>query len=201
MDVRDKMTWVALELTKAGELKAIDGSLSGSLRTSLSVPDTYSIFVPYASYAKGGRRVSVRLIEGYAFISSGLTETRYFALERGPFVSRVISTHGPYNLRTLQTVPDDKIRGMMAQLRSQVSSDIEVGDLVKIIGGSYLHLEGVVVDLTDDRAAVRITLRSIDVVAWMPKVFVDSEINSVEDTGAEIDPLDFAVGSEFIPED
>lgn len=201
MDVRDKMTWVALELTKAGELKAIEGSLAEALRSGLGVSETHPIFVPYASYSKGGRRVSVRLIEGYAFAASGLTETRYFSLERGPLVSRVISTPGPYNLRTLQTVPDDKIRGMMTQLRSQVASDIEVGDQVRVIGGSYLHLDGTVVDLTEDRVAVRITLRSIDVVAWMPKVFVDSEVNLAEDTGAEIDPLDLAVGSEFLPED
>lgn len=201
MDARDKTTWVALELTKAGEAKAIDGSLSASLRSGLSVPDDYPIFVPYANYAKGGRKVSVRLIEGYAFAASGLPEIRYFALERGPLVGRVMSTSGSHNMRTLQTVPDGKIRGMMDQLRSQVSSDIEVGAFVKVIGGNYLHLEGEVVDLMDERAAVRIRLRSLDVVAWLPKIFVDVPSNSSEDTSLEIDPLDVAVGPEFIPED
>jgi len=201
MDARDKITWVALELTKAGERKAIDGTLAEALRTGLNVLESHPLFVPYASYSKGGRRVSVRLIEGYAFVASGLTETRYFALERGPFVERVMSTHGPYNLRTLQTVPDPKIQGMMEQLRVQVSSDIEIGARVRIVGGNYLHLEGEVVDLTEDRAAVRITLRSIDTIAWLPKVLVDAATNPSEDTTLELDPLDVAVGSEFLPED
>jgi len=202
MDVRDKITWVALELTKAGEQKAIDGTLVEALRSGLSIPESHPIFVPYTSYSKGGRKVSVRLIEGYAFVGSGLTETRYFALERGALVSRVMSSSGPYNLRTLQTVPDSKIRGMMDQLRSQVSSDIEIEAKVKITGGNYTHLEGEVVDLNGDRAAVRITLRSIDVVTWLPKVFlVDVSENSGEDTLSEVDPLDVAVGPEYIPED
>jgi transcription antitermination factor NusG len=201
MDVRDKMTWVALELTKAGEQKAIDSTLTVALRSALGIPDSHLVFVPYASYAKGGRSVSVRLIEGYAFVASGLVETRYFSLERGPFVERVMSTKGAHNMRVLQTVPDARIRSMMAQLREQVASDLEIGAVVKITGGNYLHLEGVIVDLTDDRAAVRIKLRSLDVVAFLPKVFIDVITEDGEDNRDEIDALDIAVGPEFIPED
>jgi len=145
--------------------------------------------------------VSVRLIEGYAFIASGLTETRYFALERGPLVENVMSSRGAHNLRTLQTVPDEKIRGMMDQLRSQVSQDLEVGEHVRIIGGNYLHLDGEVVELYEDKAAVRITLRSIDVLAWLPKIFLDVSTNPVDDSKSGFDPLDLAIGSEFIPEE
>lgn len=201
MDVRDKTTWIALELSKAGEAKAVQGTLAEALRSALSIPDTHPIFVPYANYSKGGRTVSVRLIEGYAFIASGLTETRYFSLERGPFVESVMSSRGAHNLRTLQTVPDEKIRGMMDQLRSQVSQDLEVGEHVRIIGGNYLHLDGEVVELYEDKAAVRITLRSIDVLAWLPKIFVDVSTNPVDDSKSGFDPLDLAIGPEFIPED
>lgn len=201
MDVRDKMTWVALELTKAGEQKAIDGTLADALRASLGVPDTHSIFVPYASYSKGGRTVSVRLIEGYAFVASGLVETRYFALERGPLVEQVMSSKGAHNMRVLQTVPDHKVQALIGQLREQVSSDLEIGTRVKIIGGNYVHLEGVIVDLTDDRAAVRIRLRSLDVVAFLPKVFIDVISDEVETDSNEVDALDVADGPEFIPEE
>jgi transcription antitermination factor NusG len=201
MDVRDKTTWVALELTKAGEQKAIDGTLASTLRSNLGVPDSHQIFVPYASYSKGGRSVSVRLIEGYAFVASGLVETRYFALERGPFVERVMSSKGAHNMRVLQTVPDQRIRVLMDQLREQVSSDLEIGARVKITGGNYLHLEGVIVDLMDDRAAVRIKLRSLDVVAFLPKVFIDVIAEEGENRGVNEDALDIAIDPEFIPED
>lgn len=170
------------------------------MRSALSVPDNYAIFVPYASYSKGGRKVSVRLIEGYAFVASGLTETKYFALERGPLVERVMSTNGPHNLRTLQTVADEKIQGMKDQLRSQISSDIEIGAQVKVINGNYSNLDGEVIDLLDEKAAVRIRLRSLDVVAWLPKIFIDAAPNPSEDSSSDIDPLDVAVGPEFLPE-
>jgi transcription antitermination factor NusG len=195
------MTWVALELTKAGEQKAIESTLASALRSALSVTDAHPLFVPYASYSKGGRSVSVRLIEGYAFVASGLVETRYFSLERGPFVERVMSAKGAHNMRVLQTVPDARVRAMMAQLREQVAADLEVGAAVKITGGNYLHLEGVIVDLTDDRAAVRIRLRSLDVVAFLPKIFIDVIAEGEEDDAGKIDALDVAVGPEFIPED
>jgi transcription antitermination factor NusG len=166
----------------------------------LCVPESYPVFVPYASYSKGGRSVSVRLIEGYAFVGSGLEETKYFALERGPYVGRVMSSRGAHNMRVLQTVPDQRIQALMTQLREQVASDLEIGTNVRITGGNYLHLEGVIVDLTDDRAAVRIKLRSRDVVAFLPKVFIDAVTDAAEDS-VEIDALDVAIGPEFIPED
>lgn len=183
-----------------GEQKAIDSTLVAALRSSLAVPDDYPVFVPYASYTKGGRSVSIRLIEGYAFIASGLIETRYFALERGPLVERVVSAKGVHNMRVLQTISDLRVQAMMDQLREHVASDLEVGASVKVTGGSYLHLEGVIVDLTEDRAAVRIKLRSLDVVAFLPKVFIDLIDGSVGDTLHEIDALDVAIGPEFIPE-
>jgi len=200
LDARDKPTWVALELTKAGEARAVEGGLAASLRSEMGVTESHPLFVPYATYLKGGRRVSIKLIEGYAFVGSGLAETRYFALERGSLVERVMSSRGAHGMRVLQTIPEAKIHDMMAQLRTQVSSDLEIGAHVKVIGGNYTHLDGEIVDLQGDRAAVRITMRSLDVVAFLPKVFLDSVTNPAVEVGSELDPLDVAVGSEYLPE-
>lgn len=135
-------------------------------------------------------------------MASGLVETRYFELERGPLVERVMSARGPHNMRVLQTVPDQRIRALMDQLKEHVSSDLEIGTHVKITGGNYLNLEGVIVDLLDDRAGVRIKLRSLDVIAFLPKVFVEA-VGDGEDhmDAGRVDALDLAVGPEFIPED
>lgn len=171
MDNRDETTWATLELTKPGELKAIEGKLESSLRSLLGVDETFKVFVPCASYTKGGRTVSVRLIEGYAFVATGLPEVRYFALERSPLVSRVFSS-SVRGLRVIHTLPNKEVDGMKARLAESLSSDLEVGARVRITGGNYRDLEGMVVDLYDHRVAVKIEFRSLTSITVIPKNLV-----------------------------
>lgn len=171
MDNRDETTWATLELTKPGELKAIEGKLESSLRSLLGVDETFKVFVPYASYTKGGRTVSVRLIEGYAFVATGLPEVRYFALEKSPLVARVFSSN-VRGMRVIHTLPNKEVDGMKARLAESLSSDLEVGARVKITGGNYRDLEGVVVDLYDHQVAVRVEFRSLTSITVLPKNLV-----------------------------
>lgn len=134
------------------------------------------MFVPYASYEKGGRKIVVQLIEGYAFVASGLPETRYFALERGNLVSQVISSKGVHGVRVIHCVPNSRIERLRQQLRESISSNLEIGTRVRVTAGNYARLEGDVIDQYSDRAAVRITLRSIDVIAWIPLAVLDTNL-------------------------
>jgi transcription antitermination factor NusG len=171
MDKRDEITWATLELTKAGELKAIEGKLAQALRNSLGVDDSFPVFVPYSTYNKGGRTVSVRLIEGYAFVATGLPEIRYFALERTPLVSRVFSSSSG-GMRILHTVPNSEVNSMKARLAESMSSDLELGTKVRITGGNYRDLEGQVVDLYDNKVAVRVEFRSLTTITVVPRNLV-----------------------------
>ncbi len=184
-----------------GELKAIDGKLSQGLRRDLGVEDGFPVFIPYATYTKGGRTVSVRLIEGYAFVASGLPETRYFALERHSLVAKVFSISGPRGLRVLQTIPDTKITEMRRKLQEILCSDIEIGSLVRIIGGNYSHMEGRVVDVFDDRVAIRIALRSIDTITIVPRslVEVDGDHHTYGDNMSAIDEVSIDDIDETVP--
>ena len=159
-------------MSKAGELKAIEGKLTSSLRKLLGVDEKFQIFVPYASYTKGGRTVSVRLIEGYAFVATGLSEVQYFRLERSPFVSKVFSVRGPGGIRALKTIPNREIEGMRESLANSLSSDLELGAKVRITDGTYRDLEGVVVDLYDQRVAVKVSFRSLISLAVLPRNIV-----------------------------
>ena len=172
---------MTLELPKAGEEKAVDGSLAKALRSDLGVDDAYPVFVPYTSYEKGGRRVVVELIEGYAFVASGLPETRYFFLEKGTLVAQIISSKGIHGVRVIHSVPDSRIRSLREQLRESMSSNLEVGTHVRVTGGNYSRLDGPIIDVIEDKAAVRITLRSIDVVAWIPLAALDTNLTPEED--------------------
>lgn len=185
MDQRDETTWATLELTKAGELKAVEGKLAASLRSLLGVDEAFPVFVPYASYTKGGRTVSVRLIEGYAFVATGLSEIKYFGLERSALVAKVFSI-SQNGLRVLHTLPNANVVEMRARLAESMSADLEIGSRVRITGGNYRDLEGVVVDLYDKKVAVRVEFRSLTSIAVIPRnlaVFSPDESDSSSDAG------------------
>lgn len=172
MDQRDETTWATLELSKQGEQRAIEGRLEGNLRALLSVDSHFPVFVPYATYTKGGRTVSVRLIEGYAFVAAGLPEVAYFRLERSPLVSRVFSSTLKNGMRVLHTLPNGDIEEMRNRLGESLGADLEVGQKVKVTGGNYRNLEGVIVDLYEKQAAVQITFRSLVSIALVPRNLV-----------------------------
>lgn len=168
MDKRDETTWATLELTKAGEAKAVEGKLGPAIRSLLGVEETFPVFIPYASYTKGGRTVSVRLIEGYAFVATGLPEVRYFALERSPLVARVFSSNVK-GMRVLHTLPNSEVNSMKSRLAESLSSDLEVGSKVRITGGNYRDLEGIVVDLYENKVAIRVEFRSLTTIVVIPR--------------------------------
>jgi len=163
-------------LTNQGEAKVEDGSLAASLRSDLDVEDTFPIFIPSMVYKKGGRQVTLHLMEGYAFVASGLPETSYFALEKRPYVSQVMSqVGGPHRMRSPKVISNANILNLRVKLRGLVSSDIEVGAEVVVTDGLYRGLEGSVLGIEGDDAFVIIVMRSLSVIATVPLVFLDSQ--------------------------
>jgi len=141
------------------------------------VDDFFPIFVPYANYVKGGRTVSVRLIEGYAFVATGLAETKYFSLERSVLVAKVFST-SVNGLRVLHTLPNERVREMRSRLVESMSADLELGSKVRITGGNYRDLVGTVIDLYDKKVAVKVEFRSLTSITVIPRnlaVFASEE--------------------------
>jgi transcription antitermination factor NusG len=171
-DQRDETTWATLELTKQGELKAIEGKLESSIRSLLSVDANFPVFVPYATYTKGGRTVSIRLIEGYAFVSTGLSEVSYFRLERSALISRVFSSQQKNGMRVLHSLPNREVEEMRLRLAESLGLDLEVGSKIRVTAGNYRNLEGVVVDLYEKRAAVLLNFRSLSTIAVIPRNLV-----------------------------
>lgn len=173
-DQRDATTWVAVELTHQGEQKVEDGTLESILRHDLGVGDDHPIFIPCALYRKHGRVVTIHLMEGYVFIASGLPEMVYFALEKQPYVSKVLSSQpGRHRMRVLSVITHKHIQDMQAKLRLQISSEIPVGAKVKVLDGIYRNLSGMVTGLDDENAYVHIRLRSLEVVATVPRIFLE----------------------------
>lgn len=172
-DQRDSRTWVVVELTRAGEVKVEEGTISALLREALGVDKAYPVFVPSTTYPSRGRDVTIHLIEGYVFVASGLPEITYLNLEGTcPYVRRVLSSRSPSGMRALNVIPDSSVQDMRRKLAQQVASDIKEGMKVTVTEGTYTHLDGEVMEVDGDDAHVRFTLRSLDLIARVPRVFL-----------------------------
>lgn len=173
-DRRDGPTWVVLELSRHGEKLVEAGSFDVDLRRSLRVSEEWPVFVPSRSYERKGRRSTVHLLEGYAFVGSGLDEIHYFKLEGGRLVAKVMCDTTSSGMRVLRTVSDAEISDMRRKLNEEVSTDITPGMTVLVTEGTYSRLEGTVVDVEGDYAVVRFELRSLKVITKVPKVLLDT---------------------------
>jgi len=173
-DHRDAPTWIILELSPQGESRLEDGTLERSIRNDLGVDKDFPIFIPATSYTKGNKTITLRLMEGYVFVASGLPETSYFALEQKVYIAQVMSSNpGPYRIRVLSTVSDAHVSDLKRQLQQMIASDISVMDKVLVTEGSYRTLEGVVLGLHGDKAFVKINLRSMEIIATIPRMFLE----------------------------
>jgi len=151
-----------------------DRSLEKTLRRDLDVDPDFPIFVPATTYTKKGRSITLHLMQGYLFISSGLPETAYFKLERKSYVNRVMSSTDRQGMRVLRVLPNDEIAKIRKQLRELVSSDISIGEEVRVVDGVYATLEGDVIDVEGDMAVVRFEFRSLNLLTSIPLVFLES---------------------------
>jgi len=176
-DLRDELTWVAIELTRSGENKAVGGTLEPVLRRDLQLGDDHPIFIPVALFRRDGKVTPIHLMQGYCFVASGLDEVAYFALEEHQYVEQVLSTReGQHKLRYLSVIADAQVRAMRLKLRQMVTAEIPMHGIVSIVDGPYGGLEGRVIGLDEANGFVRITLRSLDVVATVPRIFLEEQL-------------------------
>ncbi len=162
-------SWAVLELTRMGERKAEEGVLAPLLRQVLHLSDSHPVFVPCTTYVDGARRVTVHLMQGYAFVSADGAPLHL--PQDQLYVKRFMSTKGQNGGRVLSVVTDDVVRKMEADLSSSVSEEIQVGSKVSISSGVYRGLHGEVIDVFGDDVVVRFTMRSLDTLVTMPRDF------------------------------
>lgn len=173
-DQRDDLSWVVLELTKTGEVRAEEGTLEAHLRDALDCEPEHPLFIPIASYLKGNTRVTLHLMEGYAFVATGLSEVEYLNLERDSiYVRKVLRTEGDYNMPVLSVLPNKAIEEMREKLSQEMSSDITKGMHIRVVSGPYRHLEGRVVAVEGEQADIQFDFRSMSLTKRLPKVFLE----------------------------
>lgn len=169
-DERDATTWVVLELTEAGERLAEEGALDVHLRTILECPDNHPVFVPYTVITRHGRRSVINVIEGYAFVASGLPDLSYFSLpSKSPNIKSILHAQTSGRVKTLSTVPDRSVADLQQRLRRMISREIEIGSDVRVHDGLHRGLVGRVVDVHGEDAFVFVKMRTIETIRVFPR--------------------------------
>lgn len=168
MDVRDEITWVVLELTPQGERLAEDGQLADALRDVAKLESDYPVFVPYLSYVHEGTRSLFSVMEGYAFMASGLDRDEMDLILRSmyvrKFLSRRLSTRVSY-----ETLPNRKIEDLRQSLREIVAVEIICGMDVVVEDGPLCGIKGKVVGVTDTHADLLVEMRSLRAIRHLPR--------------------------------
>lgn len=172
MDARDEVTWLICELTPQGERAAEEGNLETLLRSVGRVPPQHPIFVPCLSYVYNGRKSVFSVMEGYAFLSSGVESSVIKLLSNSQYVRRVLS-QGNGIRRSFETVSDAKIREIRQQLNSMVGEEIQVGMTVRVIEGPLLGIIGEVLDcLENQNVILKMSMRSIHILKEIPRAIL-----------------------------
>ena len=169
-DQRDDLTWVVIELTDAGERLAEEGGLEPHLRSVLDCPEDHPIFVPYTVIVRHKRRSVINVIEGYAFVATGLPDTTYFGLHnKSPNVKTVLSQNRSGVGRVLTPVPNKSVLDLQTRLRQMISREIEINSEVRVYDGLHRGLVGKVIDIYNDDAFILIKMRTIETIRVFPR--------------------------------
>jgi transcription antitermination factor NusG len=166
--------WVVLELSRQGD-KELPEDLAFYIQKSISKP--LEVFVPARSFYRRENAVTIRVLEGYAFVRAGYSPGVYIELENSPYVTKVLSTDSKQG-RYLQYVEDIEIQKMTQQLDEQSIREIEVEDEVSICSGVYEGLQGIVKGMDDvkETAYVEIlNLTSLNTYVPLPVQFLTKD--------------------------
>lgn len=161
---------MVLELTDTGERLAEEGALERHLRKVLQCGPAHPVFVPYTVIVRHKRRSVINVIEGYAFVATGLQDVAYLRLPtRSPHIKTVMHRRSTAHIVTLTPVPDKSILDLKARLRKLISQDIEIGSDVRVHEGLHRGLVGQVVDVFENDAFVLIKMRTLETIRVFPR--------------------------------
>ena len=133
-------------------------------------PETPEIFLPYLSFTYEGKTTLFNVMEGYAFVVSGLDDSTYTgAMQNSPYLRSILHTPKSKGFSVLMTVPNSSVQDLRDRLSEMVAPEIQEGMKVKIARGICLGLIGVVVGLDNDEAHVLIELRTLHTIRTIPR--------------------------------
>ncbi len=100
-----------------------------------------------------------KLFPGYVLVEMVMTDEAWFVVRNTPGVTGFIGSSGKGAKPTpLQPYEVDKILNSMGMSRLEVSSDINVGDTIKITSGPFANMEGKIAEIDKENSKLIVLL-------------------------------------------
>ena len=100
-----------------------------------------------------------KLFPGYVLVEMIMTDEAWFVVRNTPGVTGFIGSSGKGAKPTpLQPYEVDKILSSMGMSRLEVSSDINVGDTIKITAGPFANMEGKIAEIDKENSKLIVLL-------------------------------------------
>lgn len=160
--ISEEKNWYVLH-TYSGYEKKVEQNLASRMKSMGMEENIFEVLVPeQETYEeKNGEMVSVskKTFPGYVLIQMIMSDEAWYVVRNTPGVTGFVGSHGAGSKPSplLPEEIDGVFRSMGVNPR-KVEIQLEIGEVVEIIGGAFSGMEGVVEDFDEDKGKVTVSV-------------------------------------------
>ena len=158
----EEKNWYVLH-TYSGYEKKVEQNLASRMKSMGMEDNIFEVLVPeQETYEeKNGEMVSVskKTFPGYVLVQMIMSDEAWYVVRNTPGVTGFVGSHGAGSKPSplLPEEVDGVFRSMGVNPR-KVEIQLEIGEVVEIIGGAFSGMEGVVEDFDEDKGKVTVSV-------------------------------------------
>ena len=160
--ISEEKNWYVLH-TYSGYEKKVEQNLASRMKSMGMEDNIFEVLVPeQETYEeKNGEMVSVskKTFTGYVLVQMIMSDEAWYVVRNTPGVTGFVGSHGAGSKPSplLPEEVDGVFRSMGVNPR-KVEIQLEIGEVVEIIGGAFSGMEGVVEDFDEDKGKVTVSV-------------------------------------------
>ena len=160
--ISEEKNWYVLH-TYSGYEKKVEQNLASRMKSMGMEDNIFEVLVPeQETYEeKNGEMVSVskKTFPGYVLVQMIMSDEAWYVVRNTPGVTGFVGSHGAGSKPSplLPEEVDGVFRSMGVNPR-KVEIQLEIGEVVEIIGGAFSGMEGVVEDFDEDKGKVTVSV-------------------------------------------
>lgn len=160
--ISEEKNWYVLH-TYSGYEKKVEQNLASRMKSMGMEDNIFEVLVPEQEIyeEKNGEMVSVskKTFPGYVLVQMIMSDEAWYVVRNTPGVTGFVGSHGAGSKPSplLPEEVDGVFRSMGVNPR-KVEIQLEIGEVVEIIGGAFSGMEGVVEDFDEDKGKVTVSV-------------------------------------------
>lgn len=160
--ISEEKNWYVLH-TYSGYEKKVEQNLASRMKSMGMEENIFEVLVPeQETYEeKNGEMVAVskKTFPGYVLVQMIMSDEAWYVVRNTPGVTGFVGSHGAGSKPSplLPEEVDGVFRSMGVNPR-KVEIQLEIGEVVEIIGGAFSGMEGVVEDFDEDKGKVTVSV-------------------------------------------